>query len=74
MNTKSIFAIALTVIGLTANAQVSNTDTTDSVKQAIASFDFASYIEEIEKPGEDHSGLYKNSSEYFGNFLEAKFK
>jgi hypothetical protein len=70
MNTKSIFAIALTVIGLTANAQVSNTNTMDSIKQAIASFDLASYIEELEKPREDHPGLYKNSSEYFGNFLE----
>jgi len=70
MKTKSIFAIALTVIGLTTKAQVSSNDTIDSIAQAIADFDFASYIEELEKPGEDHIGLYNESSQLFGNFTE----
>lgn len=70
MKTKSIFAIALTVIGLTTKAQVSSNDTIDSIAQAIADFDFASYIEELQKPGEDHIGLYNESSQLFGNLTE----
>ncbi len=71
MKTKSALAIALTVIGLTVNAQVDSTknDTLATIKDAIAQFDFLSYMEELDKPGEDQSHLYNNSFENFGNFL-----
>lgn len=73
MKTKSALAIALTVIGLTVNAQVDSTknDTLAIIKDAIAQFDFLSYMEELDKPGEDQSHLYNNNSENFGNFLAA---
>jgi hypothetical protein len=71
MKTKSALAIVLTVIGLTVNAQVDSTknDTLAIIKDAIAQFDFLSYMEELDKPGEDQSHLYNNSFENFGNFL-----